>query len=94
VRGAEIVGLASFAVSGSMAELLTLDALEEDVGIGGALVGGVVAAAESADARQLVLSTTTATHERSAPTHGAVSARSSPVWARWTGPGRPNPPFR
>ncbi|MGH9101308.1 MAG: hypothetical protein ACRDV8_13905, partial [Acidimicrobiales bacterium] len=43
LRGGEMVGCATFVVSGDEAELLTLDALCE--GAGGALVGAVAAAA-------------------------------------------------
>ncbi len=54
----EIVGCATFVVAGDEAELLTLDALEEGRGIGGALVEAVARTAASALARRLVLSTT------------------------------------
>jgi ribosomal protein S18 acetylase RimI-like enzyme len=58
VRGDEIVGSATFVVTGNEAELLTLDSFDEGAGIGGALVEAVAEAAASAHARQLVLSTT------------------------------------
>jgi ribosomal protein S18 acetylase RimI-like enzyme len=58
VRGDELVGSASFVVGDGEAELLTLDALDEGVGIGSALLEAVAEASGAAQARRLVLSTT------------------------------------
>lgn len=58
VRGDQIVGSATYVVSGDEAELLTLDSIDEGEGTGGALVEAVAAAAAAAHAKQLVLSTT------------------------------------
>lgn len=52
-----VVGLATWLLAGDEAELLTLDALHEEMGIGGALVDAVADAAARAGARRLVLST-------------------------------------
>ena len=54
----EIVGAATFVVRDEEAELLTLDAIFEGEGVGGALVDAVARAAALAGARRLVLSTT------------------------------------
>ncbi len=58
VRDGEIVGTATFVVGGDEAELLTLDALEEGAGVGGALLDEVARSAAGARALRLVLSTT------------------------------------
>lgn len=57
-REGEIVGSASFVIGGDEAELLTLDALHEGLGIGSALLEAVAESSAAARALRLVLSTT------------------------------------
>lgn len=54
----ERTGLATYAVSGAVAELVTLDALQIGVGVGSRLLDAVVAAVRAAGARRLVVMTT------------------------------------
>jgi ribosomal protein S18 acetylase RimI-like enzyme len=58
VEGAERVGIATFAVEGDDAELVTLDALVAGRGAGRALVEAVAEAARAAGARRLRVMTT------------------------------------
>lgn len=55
---AELVGLATYELSGEECEVLTLDALERGLGIGSALLDAVARKARSAGCRRLWLITT------------------------------------
>ena len=54
----ERLGLATYAVSGAVAELVTLDALQAGVGVGSRLLDAVAGTARDAGARHLVVMTT------------------------------------
>jgi ribosomal protein S18 acetylase RimI-like enzyme len=54
----ERAGLATYAVSGEVAELVTLDALQTGVGVGSRLLDAVAAAARGAGARRLIVMST------------------------------------
>jgi ribosomal protein S18 acetylase RimI-like enzyme len=58
VDGSERVGVATYVVEGERAELVTLDALREGVGVGRLLVEAVAEAARAAGARELLVMTT------------------------------------
>lgn len=56
--GGEIVGLATYTISGAACELISLDSMRPGGGIGSALLGAVEAAARAAGCRRIWLITT------------------------------------